>query len=247
MPNDALISFSFAGLPAGYCYTSPERFALDIVAAMQGYLPGAYSTIIRSESEPVATDRDKVWYQVNADGAATGRVFTYAYGKWVMQNPRRDPNERVWFEGSEASAWSYDGGDGTDPSSNAPTATTGAMWEYDKEYSARFPLMAGTSATPTTFSIGDTGGEEQHTIITAELPAAFSLSASLPGHRTNTETLGPQWLAPAGSAYSSVTNPATEVGTFAFTNAGGGQAMTNLPLYRVGAWLKPTARQYFTP
>ncbi len=245
--NNAVITFSFAGLPAGYCYTSPERFALDIAAGLQGYLPGSYSTIVRSETEPVATDRDKVWVQVNADGAFTGKTFTYAYGKWVMLNPRRNPAERVWFEGSESDAWSYDGGDGTDPTSNPPTATTGAMWEVDHNYDFRFPLGAGTSPKPTTVSVGDTGGEEDHELDVSEFPASFQLQATLPGHRTNTETLGPQWLAPAGSAYASVTNPATEVGTFNFSNTGGGQGITNMPPYRAGYWLKPTNRQYFTP
>lgn len=248
--SDAIISFSFAGLPASYCFTTPERFALDIAAALQGYLPGAYSTIIRSSTEPAATDRDKVWVQVNADGAMTGRIFTWAYGTWVMQNPRRDPSERVWFEGSEADAWSYDGGDGTDPSSNPPTTTTGAMWEYDTNYAFRFPLMAGTSDTPTTVSIGDTGGEEKHTLVQTELPdVSFPITQTNDPTLSGTDVWGSGDLGDGSFGGNGLASTGTSEEPTRMTIESGGSntPFSVLPPYRVGAWLKPTARQFYTP
>lgn len=246
--QDALIQFSFAGLSANYCFTTPERFALDIAAGLQGYLPGSYSTIIRSATEPVATDRHLVWYQVNADGAHTGRVFTYAYGRWVMQNPRRNPSERVWFEGSEAAAWSYDGGDGTDPATNPPTATTGAMWMVDHNYDFRFPLAAGTSAKPTTVSVGDTGGQEEVTLTPENMPSHIhSLNndgASKFGRYDENDGSQNPWGSGNAGAFE---------GEFPFsTQPTGGDtdgetvAMGNLPPYRVGFWLKPSDRQFYT-
>lgn len=254
MASDALISFSFAGLSANYCFTTPERFALDIAAGLQGYLPGAYSTIIRSSTEPAAADRDKVWYQVNADGAPTGKSFTYAYGSWVMPNPRRDPNERVWFEGSEAEAWSYDGGDGTDPSSSAPTSTTGAMWEYDENYAGRFPLMAGTTAKPTTYSIGDAGGEEEVTLTAAQVAKHQHKVWPADGGDSNTAKEWSHFDAGGESCNSGLTKPimptddcSARTTVLATEQDDGGEAHPNTPLYRVGAWLKPTARIYYTP
>src|SRR6185436_2759046 len=56
--TNATISFQFAGLPGGaeYCFTSPDRFALDIAAGLSGFLPGNFNKIINSDSEPSAAD-----------------------------------------------------------------------------------------------------------------------------------------------------------------------------------------------
>lgn len=252
--TDAIIQFSFAGLASPYCYTTPERFALDIAAGLQGYLPGTYSTIIKSSTEPVATDRDKVWYQINADGASTGRQFTWAYGKWVMQNPRRDPAERVWFEGSEAEAWAYDGGDGTDPSSNAPTQTTGAMWEVDHNYDFRFPLGAGTSPKPTTVSVGGTGGAEEVVLTAAQVAKHQHKVWPSDGGDGNT---GMIWshVDPGSESCTSdlekgiqpsddCPNQTTLLANF---QTDGDEAHPNMGPYRAGFFLKPTQRQFWTP
>jgi len=254
MANDAVITFSFAGLPAGYCFTTAERFALDIAAGLQGYLPGAYSTIVRSSTEPAAADRDKVWVQVNADGAFTGRTFTFAYGTWVMQNPRRDPAERVWFEGSEADAWLYDGGSGDDPSSTAPTVTTGAMWEVDTNYDFRFPLAAGTSPKPTTVSVGDTGGEEDHVLTAIEVAKHQHPVWPADGGDGNTGKLWSHFDAGGESCASGTSKPiiptddcSDQTALNATQQTDGDAGHNNMPPYRVGYWLKPTIRQYYTP
>lgn len=173
MSSNAPITFNFTGLPPGYCFTSFDRFALDIVAGMSGFLPGEYSTIIVSESEPAANDRDKLWYQLLGGGEPGGRLYKYYLGKWVAPNPvAAGSQERRIFTGSESEIWSYDGGDGTDPSSNAPTATTGAMWQKDADFDFRFPIGAGTSPAPesTVINPGGTGGEEKHTLANEEIP-----------------------------------------------------------------------------
>jgi len=254
MSQDAIITFSFAGLPASYCFTDPNRFALDIAAGLQGYLPGAYSTIVRSSTEPAAADRDKVWVQINADGAPTGRIFTFAYGKWVMPNPiEASGQQRIWFEGSESEAWAYDGGDGTDPSSNAPTSTTGAMWEYDNNYAARFPLMAGTTAKPTTYSIGDVGGEEEITLTAAQVAKHQHPVWPADGGDGNVGKLWSHFDAGGESCASGTSKPiiptddcADQTGLNATQQTDGDEAHPNMPLFRVGAWLKRTARTYYT-
>lgn len=246
MASDAIISFQFAGLPASYCFTTPNRFALDIAAGLSGYVPGEYSVIIKSETEPAATDRDKVWVQINADGASTGKTFTYAYGKWVMLNPRRDVNERVWWTGSESAAWSYDGGDGLDPSSNPPTATTGAMWERDVDYNARFPIQAGTLPSGVVLAPGDVGGEEEHVLTEAELPShthpitarstndVSNGSGTIPGRNDNLD----------GVVYNDTT---FETYGLSIAKTGGDEGHSTIPPYRVGMWLRPTNRLFFTP
>jgi len=255
MASDAVITFSFAGLPAGYCFTTPERFALDIAAGLQGYLPGAYSTIVRSSTEPAAADRDKVWVQVNADGAFTGRIFTFAYGQWVMPNPVEASSQaRIWWTGSESDAWAYDGGDGTDPSSNPPTLTTGAMWTRDTDYDFRFPLAAGTSATPTTVSPGDTGGSEEVTLTAAQVAKHQHPVWPADGGDGNTGKLWSHFDAGGESCASGTSKPiiptevcADQTALNATQQTDGDEPHSNMPPYRVGMWLARSIRAYYTP
>jgi len=258
MASDALINFTFAGLPANYCFTSYDRFALDIAAGLQGFLPGNYSTFVVSQAEPDVADRDKVWIQLDSNGLPTGRIFTYI-GGWFQRHPRRDEagkylDERVWWVGTEADAWSFDGGDGTDPSTTPPTTTTGAMWERDTDFDFRFPLAAGTSPKPTTVSIGDTGGEEEHTLTSDEVAKHTHLCWPADGGDGNA---GRQWSHqdPGGESdtgditKSIVPNDDNTAKTTlqAVAQSDGDAAHNNMPPYRVGVWLKPTIRGYYSP
>lgn len=259
MPQNAIIQFSFAGLADGYCFTTPERFALDIVAAMQGYLPGTYSTFVSSASEPDVDDRDKLWIQLDADGYPTGRIFTYI-GGWFMRNPRRDAagaylDERVWWAGSESDAWSFDGGSGDDPSTTPPTPKTGAMWEVDHDYDFRFPLAAGTSPKPTTVSVGNTGGEEDHVLISNEVAKHQHQVWPADGGDGNTakewshfdaggESCNPGLSKPVMPTDDCSSGKTTLVASY---QTDGDAGHNNMPPYRVGYWLKPTIRIYMSP
>lgn len=171
--SNAPITFLTTGLPAGYCFTNPQQFALDLVASMYGYIPGQYSTIIISESEPAVADRGKVWFKLEAGGAPTGIAFFYYNGNWVSPNREAAGSlARRIFRGTPAQVWAYDGGDGTDPSSNPPSEAGGAMWEVDTDFAARTILGVGTlPLSGTVVALGDTGGLDEVTLTTAQLPA----------------------------------------------------------------------------
>lgn len=248
MASDALIQFHFAGLPPSYCFTTPSRFASDIVAQMSGFVPGEYSVIIDSETEPDAADRGKLWHKLLPGRAPSGKIYKYYLGKWVSPNPV-EPNadERRWWVGTEAQAWEYDGGDPTDPSATPPTQTTGAMWERDTDFDFKFPLAKGTSPASTTVDVGDTGGNEEITLSLEQIPAH---SHSLNDTGTNrfaryNESSGNQ--NPWGSG-----NSDSFEGEFTFsTRTAGGKSdgttdVTNImPPYRVGMWIKRTSRVYY--
>lgn len=226
------ITFSFAGLPADYCFTTPARLALDIVAGMSGYLPGSFTFIIDSESEPAAADRDKLWHKLLPGGAPTGQIYKYYLGFWVTPHQEAaSGDKRTWFEGVEADVWSLDGGDGTDPSTNPPTATSGAMWEVDHNYDFRVPLGAGTSPAPHTTTVvpGDTGGEEEHTLTVGELPA-----------HSHEVRYKPDAAGGGAGGYVAYNDNAV-VDT---NDTGSDESHNNMPPYRVGYWIKRTARQF---
>lgn len=176
MPDNAPVRLITTGLPAGYCYPSdPNRFWLDGVATLSGFVPGTYNFFNYGNDEPDPEDRNKPWVRLNGDGTLD-RVYVYANGVWSSPNPRAaSGDERMIWVGLEADLWSYDGGDGTDPSTTAPTATTGAMWSRDTSFDFRFPLGIGTSPSvtqpsgevtgSTTVGVGATGGAEDTEIV----------------------------------------------------------------------------------
>lgn len=166
----------FTGLPPGYCYTSPERFAADIAAAMSGFAPGEYTLPNFGPDEPDPEDRNKPWYRLNGDGTPD-RWYKYANGVWSSPRPKieMEPDYRMIWVGLESDLWSLHGGGGVDPSVVAPTATTGSFWERDTAFDFRFPLGIGTSPSvtqpsgevtgSTTVGVGQTGGAEDTEIV----------------------------------------------------------------------------------
>lgn len=253
--NNAVINFSFAGLPEGYCFTGFDRFALDLVQNMTGYLPGQYGTVIVSETEPSADDRDKPWLKLLPGGAPTGKTFIYYLGKWVYPNPiEPGADERKIWVGNESDVWSYDGGDGTDPSSNAPTATTGAMWERDTDFNFRFPLGVGTSPAPysTTVSVGATGGAEKVALAEDEMPPHGHPARWNGGGEGDSDPTGGIMVGPSGSetrpAWSGEPDDARgkAIGGTGGDADGATTAHNNMPPYVAVFFIRRTARIYMT-
>lgn len=166
------ITFTFAGLGDSYCFTSFNRFALDIVAQMAGFLPGAFTLPNFGNDEPAVNDRTKPWIRANADGTLD-KIYVFAGGAWVSTHPML-PGTRIIAPSTlltAADVWAWDGGSGVDPATTTPTFATGAMWEVDPILTARFPLGAGTlSPSGTVIAPNATGGADQHAIVAAEVP-----------------------------------------------------------------------------
>jgi len=94
----------------------------------------------------------------------------------------------------------------------------------------RAMVGAGTTATPTTWNVGDLIGEENHTLSTAETPAHTHTDT---GHTHGESVAAPftQLAPPVGVFVSAI--PAagiTGVGNAALTNTGGGGAHNNTQL-----------------
>lgn len=250
MPSNAPITFQFAGLPAGYCFTTPERLALDIAAGLSGFLPGEFTTIINSDTKPTRSDRDKLWHKTIA-GAPSGHIFMFFNGSWVARNlvePSGD--ERRIFMGIESDIWAYDGGDGNNPTVTPPTDATGAMWEKDAAFDFRMALGAGTSPAPvsTIVAVGGTGGEEKHTLTQAELPDVI-----FPVKETNNPALTSQGLWGEGSTGDAstgdngLTSPNSgENPTYISVHSGGsGTAHQNMPPFIGVYFIKRTQRVFY--
>jgi len=169
----ATVQFTLAPFQQGYCFTDPQSYANDLVALLSGVVNAAGKVII-SDNAPGPSDQDAVW--VRTVGGYLEGIYLFL-GQWVRPHPiPPSSDERKIWTGSEADVWSYDGGDGTDPGSIAPTSTTGAMWQVDHTMDFKFPLGAGTNGTTydgqpaTVVAQGATGGAEKVAIVSKEMP-----------------------------------------------------------------------------
>lgn len=159
-----------ANLPYDCWPALPETLFEDIVARIIGQFTNNMSGVIISDTAPAPNDRDKLWFDTNNND---NNIYSWVtdIGNWARPNPTEPASDerRLWV-GSEASVWSYEGGDGNDPSVTAPGAGTGAMWEVDHNFDGRVPLGPGTLPSTTVVNVGATGGEEKHSLTTAEMP-----------------------------------------------------------------------------
>lgn len=173
MPNNATVSFNVGKLPQAFNPGGSWQTVLnEFFKVVTAFLPGSYSVFNYGNATPSTDDQDKPWIRTNVDGSPD-RTYVFFNGKWVSRHPiEASSNERRMWVGSEAALRSYDGGDGT---ADIPTTTTGAMWEIDTAFAARFPVGVGAFAASGDVAVTGTAtstavvGVDKHPLTTAEV------------------------------------------------------------------------------
>lgn len=238
------VYFTPGTLPEDYCFTTPQQFYNDIINNLIGEIPGNYNSFNFGNDVPDPADQDKPWIRTDGYGNFD-RVYTYN-GAWVSPHPvpASADERRIWV-GTENSAWAYDGGDGTDPGTNPPTDTTGAMWEVDHDFDFRFPVGVGTNTVSydgdaaTTITLGEEGGEERVDVLLENLPTDLTI---------------PRQQIPVGSgdgdylAHDDSDEEDIGVNRDAADDdvPGTGHSLANMPPFLGVYFIKRTARQYYT-
>ncbi len=163
--NNSPITFVNGQLPEGFCFSSWPQVFNSFTELLSGYLPGQYTVWNYGNTEPAASDRSNPWLRLNADGSPD-RIYVYFGGNWVSPNPviPESPEIRIW-SGLIADLVTYDGGE-----AGTVTDSTGPMWEEVTAMRGLFPLGAGTLPSGAVVGVGDTGGEEKHSLIATEMP-----------------------------------------------------------------------------
>lgn len=244
MPTNATILFQFGGFADGYCPVSYQQLGNDFAQALSGYLPGSYITVITGDTEPAAIDRDKPWIR------SDGRWYQYSapgLGAWVARNNLPPGAVMMYAATAEADIWAFDGGDGTNPTSAPPTASTGAMWEKVSQLDGKLPIGPGTlTVSGTVLAPGDTGGLDQVTITQAMLPdvdlpvfvrnglSSFS-PANVYGH-----------LSGGGSNNTTSVANGNTSSTVVADLGGSGSPVNIMPPYYTIYFIRRTARLWYT-
>lgn len=233
-----LITLTPPTLPTGYCPTSYQDLTNTIISGTVG----TFNSNIGNTFFNTGSSAPAVQYQIYPWLDDTGLWWVFRGGYWARIHPvSPTSSERRIFIGSTNDLLSYDGGDG---SSSTPTDYTGAMWEVDTAFEAKFPVGAGTFANSGVVSVGDSTtstsvtGEDQHTLTTAEMPSHSHLMVF-----DKQDTAGGDQL---NTVYNGTDAGGTADGVQKDTNAtGGGGAHNNLPPFYGVYFIKRTARTYY--
>ena len=222
-------------LPPSFC-PADEQTRLNTYAAFLNAVLNGQTFFNYGSTAPAPENRSYPWIRTT-----DMRIYEYV-GQWRSPVSYSAFDQRL-FKGTLTDLITYDGGD-----NGSPSATSGPMWVEDTDCIGRSPMHPGaipTSNPPKTLALNELYGEGAHQLLTTEFPKTLSLTATLPGNRTNLESGGPQWLAPIGSHGAMLTTPSTEDATFVFTNTNGDVAhQTTHPV--IGRYLiKWSGRLYY--
>ena len=242
--NNAPITFTNGTLPEGFCFTTWQQTFNTFTSLLNGYLPGQYTVWNYGNTEPAASERGNPWLRLNSDGSPD-KIYVFWSGEWVSPHPvpYESPEIRIW-SGLIADLVDYDGG-----AAGTVTDTTGPMWEEVVAMRALFPLGAGTLASGTVVGVGDTGGEEKHSLIETEMPPH--------SHTTRAIQIDPEndnrGYGVIGQNESNYTDGSEFSSTIAIKSAGGTGdpavvvAHNTIPPYIGVAFIQRTARKFYTP
>lgn len=236
MPN---VTISAANLPEGMCppWLIP-LWANTLAPSLSANLNGALNVFNYGSSTPAPADQDKPWRRLNADGTPD-KWYDYSGGGWIAPHALL-PGSRIIAPAAlttEAQIWAWDGGDGSNPATTPPVGRTGAMWEVDPDLSAKFPLGAGElPMSHVTKVVGDTGGEENHSLIVQELAA----------HHHNVQVVSAN--IESGSESTRLRSDSTTTQPEAVTDdTGAGVAHNTMPPYRTVYFIRRTNRLHYVP
>lgn len=171
--NTTLITLTPPNLQVGYCPTSYQALANDIISGTQATFNSniGNSFFNYGSTTPSTDNRIYPWLDMNGDW------WVWTNGKWSRRHPI-DPTSgsavrQIWVGDSSALNY-YDGGDGT--SVVGANYNTGPMWVVDTVFEAKFPVGVGTFAASGSVTYGESvsstgvSGEDKHKLIGAEIP-----------------------------------------------------------------------------
>ncbi len=184
MPDGAQVVLSSTQLPEGFCPGGPSAEQQRFDAYMQraiGVLPGNFSVWNYGSDTPSVDNRGIPWHRINTDGSPD-RDYDFFNGAWSSLHPVPPGVITMWM-GDPTTIDTFDGGE-----AGTVSAQTGPMWEIVTTMAARVPIGVGALPSGTALATGATGGEENHTLLVAEMPKhkfqCFSADPDIQGHNS---------------------------------------------------------------
>lgn len=150
---------------ASNCWTAtPQPMVNELWEKTYGQLQDLTGVII-SDTTPDASDEDKMWVKTDGVNGPPIGQFIHALGQWLWPVFNWDDNVRVFWRGELANLPLKDGG-----TIGVATLTTGPFWELDPDMNGKIPIGVGGLPSGATLANGDTGGNDEITLQSAQLP-----------------------------------------------------------------------------
>ncbi len=222
-----------ATLPPGSCPSTYQELA-DLLASIYSVTVNTNNTgIVVSATKPA--DTTVVWKQINTQGQPL-RDYIFVGGLWLSRHTLEPGSIMLWGR-ALPNFTTFDGGDALTPS-----ILSGPMWEEATELRAKFPIGAGTLPSGAVLAVGDTGGEETHTITVAQMPTH---THPITAPATNDPSNGKGTIAGRNSISTIETYNDVDNGGMSIANAGGGMPLTIMPPYYALYFLRRTQKEFF--
>jgi hypothetical protein len=246
--NQLVLPVVAGNLPAGLCPATYQQLLQAIAAALSVTFPESFSGVYASATPP--SDTTQVWVQLDSLGRYV-RTYTYAQGAWLSPHAAL-PGDCKFIITIPPDFTTYDGGD-----ANAIGPQSGPMWQLPLDsngnaiLAAQFPIGAGTLPSGAILTVGNTGGEDLHVLVTPEMPfhnhSLVFDSGQIAG--------GAGYTLFIEKATGTVDAPTLPVngGLTTTGDSGGSSSNANnaanghntMPPYYVGTWIQRTSRLYY--
>lgn len=235
----SLIQLTPPSLPVGYCPTSFQQLATDLIRGTQARFRSTIGNTFFNYGSATPETDNRVYPWMDLDG----NWWNYSgdAGGWVRKHPylASGPFRTLWV-GTLNDLKTFDGG--ADEIISNPLYQ-GPMWEVDSSAAGLFPVFVGAIGTSgnvaVTGSITDTSvsGTDKVTLTTAQIPAHNHILSNANVYNISIDDV-------SGTVLNG--NPSFGVPTTVNTdNAGGGESHNNLPPFYGIYLIKRTARAYY--
>jgi len=232
-----------ATLPQGSCPSTYQELA-DLLASIYSVTVNTNNTgIIVSATKPA--DTTLVWKQLDSSGNPV-RDYVFVGGLWLSRHTL-EPLSVIMWKGDISTIGTFDGGDG-----GALSLISGPMWKVATGMDARFPVAPGTLLSGTVLALGDTGGEEKHTLISNEVAKHQHVVWPADGGDNNAGKLWSHFDFGGGGPDTRLSAPIqpsiiypTQTQLIAGNQSDGDAPHNNMPPYYTIHFIERTTRQYF--
>jgi hypothetical protein len=234
-------------LPQGFCPTTYQDMLAGFGAALSVSIPATSGFTISTTKPSITTN---VWFRVDSLNRFIG-VYLFGQGAWLSAHPLVPGLCQWYFSGLP----DFNTFDGSDSGSIGPAS--GPMWQQAKDgngtlIAAKFIVSAGTLPSTAVLSLGGVGGEEQHTLIAAELTLhnhfiinTDTVPTSAPVGPTSINFLAENYTGGTGANCYTLNASTTQPTVGLSSTVGQNNPHNNMPPYVVGYLLQRTARFFY--
>lgn len=235
--NTQAVSLTAGTITSGFCHTSLQTTYEEFIARTTASLSGNLAGFVAGDDTPSASDQDKLWFKQDASNCNNPlgwHFYNSSTSAWEPVLQRIGPpvgSISMWYTGTAPTDWLICDGT-TFSATDYPDLNTLLGGNTLPDLKGRMPVGVGQqsntkwdstaetyTADGTDFALADSGGTEDHKLLTAEIPS----------HNHSVEANSQDYV-DAGTARAIGSNNGSD-GTFNSGSAGSDSPHNNLPPY----------------